>query len=119
MNIEQTTHMTTDGTKVAVFKLNGRLDATSASTVRLKLEEAISTVSRNVLVNLSEVSFMDSTGLTCLMAAQRAIDKVRGSFRISNLNDQTRMAFEVTSMDRVIDIFKSAEEALEDPWVSS
>ncbi len=90
----------------------GRLDITTAWQFRLKLQECISRVSPHVVVNLSQVNFIDSSGLTSLVAGMRDADKVKGSFRICNVHPEAKLVFEVTMMDSVFEIFETEGEAL-------
>ena len=93
IHIDQKEHTTQDGTKVIVLAPAGRLDITTAWQFRLKLQECISKLSRHVVVNLGQVNFIDSSGLTSLVAGMRDADKVKGSFRICNVMQQKRDLF--------------------------
>ncbi|NEQ34354.1 MAG: STAS domain-containing protein, partial [Leptolyngbya sp. SIO4C5] len=66
--MDQKTLTTDDGKTVIVLTPSGRLDITTAWQFRLKLQECISRVSPHVVVNLSQVNFIDSSGLTSLVA---------------------------------------------------
>ncbi|MGP1383825.1 MAG: STAS domain-containing protein [Thainema sp.] len=112
-NMEQRTHTTEDGKTVIILTPTGRLDITTAWQFRLKLQECISRVSPHVVVNLGQVNFIDSSGLTSLVAGMRDADKVKGSFRICNVHPEAKLVFEVTMMDSVFEIFETEEEALE------
>jgi anti-sigma B factor antagonist len=112
VNIDQKTHTTQDGKTVIVLKPTDRLDITTAWQFRLKLQESISKLSRHVVVNLGEVDFIDSSGLTSLVAGMRDADKAKGSFRICNIHPDAKLVFEVTMMDTVFEIFETEEEAL-------
>jgi anti-anti-sigma factor len=111
--MEQTAHITQDGKTVVVLTPVGRLDITTAWQFRLKLQECISRVSPHVVVNLGQVNFIDSSGLTSLVAGMRDADKVKGSFRICNVHPEAKLVFEVTMMDSVFEIFDTEQEALE------
>jgi anti-sigma B factor antagonist len=111
--IEQTSYTTQDGNTVIVLAPVGRLDITTAWQFRLKLQECISKLSRHVVVNLGQVNFIDSSGLTSLVAGMRDADKVKGTFRICNVHPEAKLVFEVTMMDTVFEIFETEEEALE------
>ncbi|NJR66238.1 MAG: STAS domain-containing protein [Leptolyngbyaceae cyanobacterium CRU_2_3] len=111
--MEQKTHTTKDGKTVVVLAPTGRLDITTAWQFRLKLQECISKVSSYVVVNLSQVNFIDSSGLTSLVAGMRDADKVNGSFRICNVHPEAKLVFEVTMMDSVFEIFETEDQALE------
>jgi anti-sigma B factor antagonist len=111
--MDQKVYTTQDGHAVVVLNPVGRLDITTAWQFRLKLQECMSKQSRHVVVNLSQVSFIDSSGLTSLVAGMRDADKARGSFRICNVHTEAKLVFEVTMMDSVFEIFDTEEEALE------
>jgi anti-sigma B factor antagonist len=113
MRMDQKEYLTTDGNKVIVLTPVGRLDITTAWQFRLTLQECISRQSRHVVVNLGQVNFIDSSGLTSLVAGMRDADKVHGSFRLCNVHPEARLVFEVTMMDSVFEIFSTEEEALE------
>lgn len=111
--MEQTTHTTPDGKTVIVLTPTGRLDITTAWQFRLRLQECISRVSPHVVVNLGQVNFIDSSGLTSLVAGMRDADKIKGSFRICSVHPEAKLVFEVTMMDSVFEIFETEEAALE------
>jgi anti-anti-sigma factor len=113
IQIDQKTYTTQDDTTVIVLTPTGRLDITTAWQFRLKLQECISKLSRHIVVNLGQVNFIDSSGLTSLVAGMRDADKVKGSFRICNVHPEAKLVFEVTMMDTVFEIFDTEEEALE------
>ncbi len=110
--IEQKKHTTPDGNTVIVLTPVGRLDITTAWQFRLKLQECISKLSPHVVVNLAQVNFIDSSGLTSLVAGMRDADKVKGSFGICNVHSEAKLVFEVTMMDSVFEIFETEEEAV-------
>ena len=113
IHIEQKSYTTQDETTIIVLSPTGRLDITTAWQFRLKLQECISKLSPHVVVNLGQVNFIDSSGLTSLVAGMRDADKVKGSFRICNVHPEAKLVFEVTMMDTVFEIFETEEEALE------
>ncbi|HEY9763407.1 MAG TPA: STAS domain-containing protein [Trichocoleus sp.] len=110
--MDQKTHTTADGRTVIILTPTGRLDITTAWQFRLKLQECISRISPHIVVNLSQVNFIDSSGLTSLVAGMRDADKVKGSFRICNVHPEAKLVFEVTMMDSVFEIYETEEDAL-------
>ncbi|WP_088243060.1 STAS domain-containing protein [Calothrix rhizosoleniae] len=114
IQIDQKTHTTPDGNSVIVLTPSGRLDITTAWQFRLKLQECISKFTPNLVVNLCQANFIDSSGLTSLVAGMRDADKAKGSFRICNVHPEAKLVFEVTMMDSVFAIFDTEEEALEE-----
>ncbi len=114
--MEQRDFKTPEGKPVIIFSPSGRLDITTAWQFRLKLQNAIASDSPNILVNLSKVNFIDSSGLTSLVAGMRETDKVGGSFRLCNVHSEARLVFEVTMMDSVFEIYSTEAEALAVPF---
>ena len=111
--MDQKTHTTDDGRQVIVITPAGRLDITTAWQFRLNLQDCISRVSPHIVINLSQVNFIDSSGLTSLVAGMRDADKVQGSFRICNVHPEAKLVFEVTMMDSVFELYETEEEALQ------
>lgn len=114
--MEQRTFTTPQGDEIIILDPLGRLDITTAWQFRLKLQEAISEATPHILVNLSEVNFIDSSGLTSLVAGMRDADKIEGSFRLCNVHPEAKLVFEVTMMDSVFEMYDTEEEALSAPY---
>lgn len=110
--MEQVQHKTNDGRTVIVMTPTGRLDITTAWQFRLKLQECISSISPHIVINLGQVNFIDSSGLTSLVAGMRDADKNQGSFRLCNVHPEAKLVFEVTMMDSVFAIYDTEEDAL-------
>ena len=103
---------TPGGVSIIVVKPLGRLDITTAWQFRLKLQECITQVSPHIVVDLSLVNFMDSSGLTSLVAGMRDADKRNGSFKLCGVHSDVETVLEVTMMDSVFEIFDTREEAV-------
>ncbi len=112
--MQQRVFSTPDGTTIVVFSPIGRLDITTAWQFRAKLQDCITKQSNHIVVNLGQVNFIDSSGLTSLVAGMRDADKARGSFKLCNVHPEAKLVFEVTMMDSVFEIFETEEEALSD-----
>ena len=111
-DMEQKILKNPDGQSVAILAPTGRLDITTAWQFRLKLQECISSVTPHLVINLSQVNFIDSSGLTSLVAGMRDADKEKGSFRLCNVHPEAKLVFEVTMMDSVFEIYDTEEEAI-------
>ncbi len=67
---------------------------------------------RNVVVDLTGVDFIDSSGLGSLIALLKRISERGGDMKIAGLQKKVRMVFEITRAFKVFDIFENADEAL-------
>lgn len=110
--MKQETLTAQDGRTITILRPEGRLDITTAWQFRLKLQDCMSANGPHVIVNLEHINFIDSSGLTSLVAGMRDADKAHGSFRICSVHPEAKLVFEVTMMDSVFEIFDSEEEAV-------
>lgn len=101
----------TDG--VAVVRFTGRLDFTSAPEASEKLATAITSGHHKLVIDLGEVSFVDSAGLGCLIGGMRAARQSGGDLRIASPTDQVTMLLSLTSLDQVFQIYPTVVEALD------
>ncbi len=95
---------------VKVIQPSGLLDGTKATQVRKEIDEIVSSGASVVLIDLQEVTFIDSSGLGALVSALKSVRAAGGKLFICSINAQVRMLFELTSMDRVFQIFANRDE---------
>lgn len=110
--MEQKILRTPDGRNVIILAPVGRLDITTAWQFRLKLQECVSSITPHIVINLSQVHFIDSSGLTSLVAGMRDAEKEKGSFQLCNIHPEARLVFEVTMMDSVFEIYDTEQAAI-------
>jgi len=96
---------------VVLLRFSGRFDAYQAPTVRRWLSDAELTSSR-IVIDLSEVSFLDSSGLSLLVQQMKACRAAGGDLRLSGLQPPVRLIFELTRLERTFAIFASAPKAV-------
>ena len=97
---------------VAVVRFTGRLDFTSVTEARDQFSGAIADGHPKLIVDLSDVSFVDSAGLGSLIGGMRAARRAGGDLRIANPSEQSRMLLSLTSLDQVLKIHSNIEEAI-------
>lgn len=68
--------------------------------------------SAHFVIDLSEVEFMDSTGLGAMLSCLRSIKGKGGTLRLCSLSAEVKQLFEMVMMDRVFEIFETPEAAL-------
>lgn len=94
-----------------VMKLAGkRLDAMAARNLRPAAVEA-ATGRMVVVVNLYDVTFIDSTGLGCLVSVLKATP-AGGQVRLVGIQPAVKTLLELTRLDRVFPAFGTVEDAL-------
>jgi anti-sigma B factor antagonist len=79
-----------------------RLDAAIAPELRARLGEAITTAAGPTIVDLSEVAFLDSSGLGALIGALKVAGAAK--LQITGLTPAVRTVFRLTRVDRAFTI---------------
>ncbi|MBD2559745.1 MULTISPECIES: STAS domain-containing protein [Nostoc] len=95
--------------QVKVIKLNGNLNATTSQEFRQNITEILLTGAKIVLVDFQDVTFMDSSGLGALVLAFKTLRAADTKLVLCSINEQVRILFELTNMDKVFEIFPSQE----------
>lgn len=98
----------------AEIKAAGRLNMVSAPKLREFVSDVVSSGSNRIVVNLGETAFMDSSGLGALIGCLKAARQAGGDLRIAAVQPQVKMVLELTSMDRVLTSYPSADAAFAD-----
>jgi len=96
-----------------VFKLQGRLmDQQQADRLLSSLDEGLAGGQNNVVLDLSELQYMNSTGLNILINVLTRTRNAGGDAIIAGLSPSVRQLFVVTKLDSVFTITAGIDEAL-------
>jgi anti-anti-sigma factor len=109
--MEITTHQH-DDTRV-VLRLEGRLDLVSARDLRTAVTQVVEGGSVNVVVDLSGVTSVDSSGLGALIGALKTARQAGGELRVAALGEHVLMVMQLTRLVRVLRPYDTAEAALQ------
>jgi len=94
-----------------VLVLHGEADLHVAPEVRDRLLEAVESDAAGVVVDLSDVTFVDSMMLGALLGGMKRM-RGKGRFRIVVSSREIRRLFEITLLDRVFSLDQSRHAAL-------
>ncbi len=100
-----------EGGKV-VISLQGQVDADTSPQLRDLLEEVASEGPQIVVVDLADVDFMDSSGLSALVTGFKGLSEEGAEFVLTRPRPQALKALKLTQLDHVFPILDSVEEAL-------
>ncbi|MHC5934337.1 STAS domain-containing protein [Nostoc sp.] len=95
--------------QVKVIKLIGNLNATTSQEFRQKITDILVSGAKIVLVDFQDVTFMDSSGLGALVLAFKTLRAADTKLVLCSVNQQVRILFELTNMDKVFEIFPSQD----------
>ncbi|MGB3404259.1 MAG: STAS domain-containing protein [Microcoleaceae cyanobacterium] len=104
---------------VKVVKPNGILDGTKATQFRQEISEIVQDGTKTVLIDFEDITFMDSSGLGALVLALKTVRAADSKLVVCSINEQIRILFELTSMDKVFDIYPSREAFESEPMTQN
>jgi anti-sigma B factor antagonist len=90
-----------------------RMDAHNSGDLKEQMLQLFDEGKCNLIIDLSAVRFVDSSGLGALVSGFKNASAREGSLKLCCLQPQVRSMFELTRLHRVFEIFTSVEEALE------
>lgn len=98
-----------------VVYLDGELDHHSAEEVREDIDNTIDSKNiRNLIFELSNMKFMDSSGIGVVIGRYKKIHKLGGKVGIINSNPHVYRIFQMAGIFKIIHNYKTKEEALDD-----
>jgi anti-anti-sigma factor len=101
---------------IAIFKLNEkRFDAQIAGLVKGEFTILLHTDEVNkLIIDLSEVEYCDSSGLSAILLAYRILQSEEGHIRIAAPTKNVKSLIEISQLDRILPIFEDVDKAIED-----
>jgi anti-anti-sigma factor len=90
---------------IKIIEPNGRLDITNVAKFRLDISGLVALKPKVIVIDLKDVSFMDSSGLGALVSALKTARSAQCDLYICSLNDQVKMLFDLTSMSKIFKIY--------------
>jgi len=94
---------------ITVIAIQGMLDASSAR--QLKNYSSAAPSSDTIIIDLSEVDFLDSSGLGALVGMARKQNEAGGNVTLACMNDKVRKVFEITQVYRLFNIYDDVDAA--------
>ena len=103
---------TSPDTRPNVLPLSGEIDLHVSPRIAASLEAIIARKPDRVVVDLSNVTYMDSSGLAVLIEGMQTVEKYGGKFAIVGIQETVRSIFEIARLDQVFRIFPDVDAAL-------
>jgi anti-sigma B factor antagonist len=100
------------GSQIQILALAGRLDAHTAPQLRDALQGMLDQGYIRLLVDMAEVSFVDSTGLSTLVSGMKHCCQKGGDLALTQLRQPVRIIFELTRLDKAFEIHTDRAAAL-------
>ena len=94
-----------------VVSVRGEVDLATAPSLKNRLLELVADGATNIVVDLSNTDFLDSTGLGAVVAAYKRVRAHDGHLKLVATSARVRRVFEITNLDRVVPICATLDEA--------
>jgi anti-sigma B factor antagonist len=94
-----------------VINVRGEIHMSTAPGLQRGLTEAIEGGHKAIVLDLSGVEFIDSTGLSVLLNGLRQVNAQQGRLALVCANPTVLRLFEITSLDKTFDIFSGRSAA--------
>jgi len=95
---------------IKIVQPNGVLDGSEANQLRAEIDQIVQSGATCVLVDMKDITFIDSSGLGALVQSFKSARAAGAKFCVCSVSDQARMLFEITGMDQFFEIFPTQRD---------
>jgi anti-sigma B factor antagonist len=90
-----------------------KLDSSVAPGLKSELITLHAEGVKNIVLDLAEVKYTDSSGLSALLVGNRIVQEEGGIFILTSLSDHTMKLIKISQLDSVLNILPKVEEAID------
>ena len=105
-----------ENNNVTIVDITGeirRSDVMDDTTLHESVKDQLDDGKRNILLNLSNVEFIDSFGVGEILASYISTQNLGGHLKLSNISKKLYVVFQITMLTKVLEIFDSENSALD------
>ena len=95
-----------------VLPLEGEIDLHVSPRIAASLNALLKEQPQKLIVDLSKVSYIDSSGLAVLIEAMQNVERYNGRFALAGLQENVKPIFEIARLDQVFRIFPNVDSAV-------
>ena len=97
---------------IAILHLKGRLTVGEASSIREKVTEVLAAGKKNVIFDLGQVDYIDSTGLGSMVICYTTIKKQGGALKLVNPNKRNIELLLLTKLHTIFEVYSQEQDAV-------
>ncbi len=94
--------MRTDSDDQTTLSIEGSLDALSTPDLRASIESLVAEQRKNVIVDLSALRLIDSSGVGAIVSLYKRVRAIGGKVVVRGLRDQPLAIFKLLRLDKVL-----------------
>lgn len=98
--------------KALAINLSGELDTVTAELLRELLNSLLQKEKKQVVIDLSGISFINSSGLGALVSASLSFRRDGGRIVLSGIQGMVSRVFELTRMNRAFEVYSTVQDAM-------
>ncbi len=96
---------------IVTFK--GELDHHTASQIRDEIDNCYKdNLLKNIVIDLKNLSFMDSSGIGVIMGRYKKVNKKNGSLCLINANSRIRKILKMSGVLKLVKVYSNLDEAI-------
>ena len=97
---------------LSVCHIDGEVDINSSPSIKKSFDALISKKTPKIVINLSKVTYVDSSGLATLVEILKNMRSYGGKMRLTNLSSKIKSLFEITKLEKLFEIFVDEDSAV-------
>ena len=97
---------------IVLISVKGNMSATNIKSFKSFIEQFQKQELTRVVLNLKEVEMIDSSGIGAIVFLLKRLRPAGGDIKIASLNPQIERIFEITKLNRAMEVFSSPDEAV-------
>jgi anti-sigma B factor antagonist len=97
---------------IVILDIAGEIDLYNAPEIKDIINKLIDEKKFNVIINLEQVSYIDSSGIGALISSLSNLKKYQGGLKIINVFASVRKVFELTKLTSFFEIYDLEDDAV-------
>lgn len=98
--------------EVVILDISGEIDLYNAPEIKDIINKLIEQKKYNVVINLKDVTYIDSSGIGALISSLSNLKKYQGGLKIINVFASVRKVFELTKLTSFFDIYDNEDDSV-------
>ncbi len=97
---------------IGCILLSGRIDASNYKEFEIFYTNHFK-INKKILIDLTDVSFMDSTGLGSLVSCLKYSKENSGILKLSGVENKVKVVFSITKANKIFEIFQDKKSGID------
>lgn len=97
---------------LTVCHIDGEIDINSSPAIKKSFDKLISQKTPKIVINLSKVTYVDSSGLATLVEILKNMRSYNGRMRLACMSPKIKSLFEITKLEKLFEILADEEAAI-------